>query len=528
MYAQRLGCASVAPECGARASEAATARERLGVLGASHAGRAALQAPAGTFIDGPRAASARPLPVSTGGQPCIQPATGLPGLRQTAPVATLGARGSPAPFHTGCVAAESLARTREAFLPHRPPVFGSNAAGDPAVIAYAEAAEAREAPPANTSGLGTRILPPAAEPPNDPRVFSRPDADPSAAHAVVHNGDASPDATSLLQQATRLIQSLSGALQVSLGAPKLSKPLVRLEVPVYRGYEDTISVTDFIESLAHYQTAMGLSDSDMLARVVPVALTERAAQWYRLAGHRAATFTELKAAVRREFLPVDYHRRMRRELELRTQAPEESLLEFVRSMEELYQIAEPTAPNDERVERVIRQAHPTFAAYLRGARFRDLEELAAEAKRIQGHILASRAYRPPPPASEALEPRCAWKGASSFPRHPPHAAHAVGAEEKGLWEISARALDPYTYGRRTANAGKWPPNNSAANNRPKQPPGPAAGGDAPRDANRGNTRGGLRCFRCGKEGHMMRNCSQPPAQLGNAEAGRAGRPVRPK
>lgn len=129
---------------------------------------------------------------------------------------------------------------------------------------------------------------------------------------------------------------------------------------------------------------------------------------------------------------------------------------FVRSMEKLYQIAVPTAPNDERVERVIRQAQPTFAAYLRGARFRDLEERAAEAKRIQGHILASRAYRPLPPASEALEPRCAWKGASSFSRHPPDAAHAVGAEDKGLLEISERALDPYTYGRHTANARKKP------------------------------------------------------------------------
>ncbi|KAH9360435.1 hypothetical protein HPB48_003049 [Haemaphysalis longicornis] len=125
-------------------------------------------------------------------------------------------------------------------------------------------------------------------------------------------------------------------------------------------------------------------------------------------------------------------------------------------MEKLYQIAEPTALNDEHVERVIRQAQPTFAAYLRGARFRDLEERAAEPKRIQGHILASRAYRPLPPASEALEPRCAWKGASSFSRHPPDAAHAVGAEDKGLLEISERALDPYTYGRHTANARKKP------------------------------------------------------------------------
>ncbi|KAH9372075.1 hypothetical protein HPB48_015777 [Haemaphysalis longicornis] len=120
----------------------------------------------------------------------------------------------------------------------------------------------------------------------------------------------------------------------------------------------------------------------MLARVVPVALTKRAVQWYRLAVQQAATFTELKAAIHRVFVLVDYHRKMQRELELRTQAPEKSPLEFVRSMEELNQIPEQTAPNDERAERVVRKAHSTFVAYLRGAQFRDLEELAAEMKRI--------------------------------------------------------------------------------------------------------------------------------------------------
>ncbi|KAH6948926.1 hypothetical protein HPB50_027148 [Hyalomma asiaticum] len=62
-------------------------------------------------------------------------------------------------------------------------------------------------------------------------------------------------------------------------------------------------------------------------------------------------------------------------------------------MDEFYRIADPSAPNCEKVERVMRQAHPTFAVYLRGSEFRDLDELASEAKRIQADILASRAYR---------------------------------------------------------------------------------------------------------------------------------------
>ncbi|KAH6920717.1 hypothetical protein HPB50_028296 [Hyalomma asiaticum] len=65
----------------------------------------------------------------------------------------------------------------------------------------------------------------------------------------------------------------------------------------------------------------------------------------------------------------------------------------VRAMDEFYRIADPSAPNCEKVERVMRQAHPTFAVYLRGSEFRDLDELASEAKRIQADILASRAYR---------------------------------------------------------------------------------------------------------------------------------------
>ncbi|XP_077492233.1 uncharacterized protein LOC144103368 [Amblyomma americanum] len=345
-----------------------------------------------------------------------------------------------------------------------------------------------------------------------------------------------PDASVLLQDATRLIQSISGALQASLEASKHWRPAVKVAVPTYRGYADTVSVTDFIESLTHYQAAVGLDDSEMLTRIVPVALVERAAQWYRLSGRRATTLGEFKAALRREFLPVDYQRRMRRELELRTQAPDESLLEYVRTMEELFQIAESSASNDERVERVVRQAHPAFAAYLRGGRFRDLEDLAAEAKRIQGNILAMRAYRPPPPASEAVEPRCAWTGAFSYARHdsPAQAVYAVGADTRQEWKLSERALDPFTFHRRASSAAAAAscyPNKSrtSAQGReqrdtfPKRPEGRSAGCTKQEEAfpRRGNTPArGVRCFQCGELGHISRLCTRGPVQQGNGVGGR--------
>lgn len=121
-------------------------------------------------------------------------------------------------------------------------------------------------------------------------------------------------------------------------------------------------------------------------------------------------------------------------------------------MEDLFLITEPKALNEERVERVIRQANPTFPANLCGSRFRDLEEFATDVKHIQGDILAEHTYHPPPPASEALEPRCTWGGLMPLPQREQLSQAGFMTTSKCAWELSARALDTYTYGRQAACA----------------------------------------------------------------------------
>ncbi|KAG0424395.1 hypothetical protein HPB47_028384, partial [Ixodes persulcatus] len=273
----------------------------------------------------------------------------------------------------------------------------------------------------------------------------------SEAYRSPHGETAAAPHHTLLENAARVIESLTGALQMTTLAPQTQRPPVRIPVPTYRGYADRASATDFLEDLRKYQRAMGMSDREIQERILPIALVDEAARWFRLVGDQPGTLDQFREAFRRECLPADYERRMRRELEQRTQHPDESLLEFVRAMQELFELAEPSAPHAERVERVIRQSHPTFAAYLRGSRFRDLNELASEARRLQGDILAARAYRPPPPASAALEPRCAWSGDTPS-RAPRRYDSANYADDRGrdTYAISDRALDPYSYGRRTS------------------------------------------------------------------------------
>ncbi|KAG0442398.1 hypothetical protein HPB47_015721 [Ixodes persulcatus] len=259
----------------------------------------------------------------------------------------------------------------------------------------------------------------------------------------------------LLQKAARVIESLTGAMQYVLQAPRALRPPVRVPIPKYKGYGDSISANDFLKDLLHYQQATGMVVQEVLGRVLPVALTDQAARWFRLCGQNALTLDQFRALFRQEFLPADYERRMRRELERRTPHPDESLLEYVRAMQELCLLADPSAPNAERVEHVIRQAHPTFSAYLRGSRFHSLDDLALEAHRIQGDILAARACRPPPPPTAFLEPRCAWNGdtVASHSRRAEATTAYADARGRDAQEISDRALDPYSYGLRRS-AGK--------------------------------------------------------------------------
>ncbi|CAN7978745.1 unnamed protein product [Ixodes persulcatus] len=220
-----------------------------------------------------------------------------------------------------------------------------------------------------------------------------------------------PQSTEMSRESTALFAAFAHALQSMQRETPTPKTLIRIPVPEYSGHSDrAMSPTDFLLAIQQYRKAAGLTEKETLGRVLPVAHVGPAATWHRLVGESAGTLDEFTALFRQEFLPADYLPRMRRELEERTQAPAEPFAEYLRAMQELLQIADPNATNQEQVERAVTQAHPTFSRYLRGRPFGSLSELAQEARRVQADILAERRYHLPPAPTDTLEPRCAWHG----------------------------------------------------------------------------------------------------------------------
>ncbi|KAM7303428.1 hypothetical protein ISCGN_013386 [Ixodes scapularis] len=157
-----------------------------------------------------------------------------------------------------------------------------------------------------------------------------------------------PQSTEMFRESTALVAAFAPALQSMQRETPPPKTLIRIPVPEYSGQSDrALSATDFLLEIQRYRKATGLTEKETLGRVLPVALVGPAARWHHLVGESAGTLDEFTALFRQEFLPAGYLPRMRRELEERTQAPAEPFGEYLRAVQELLQIADPNATNQE-------------------------------------------------------------------------------------------------------------------------------------------------------------------------------------
>lgn len=304
--------------------------------------------------------------------------------------------------------------------------------------------------------------------------------------------------------------------------PPTQKVRLTAEPPVYGGPADGSSPNQFLEDLTRYQLVVGCTDADLLERVLPLSLRDSAGRWFDFAGP-FQTLMAFRVAFKSEFLASDYERRLLVELDRRTQGPDEPLTQYIHCIAEYYKRLGGNVPDSDKVERVIRQSHPAYRTHLQGKAFATLAELAVEAKKLQSNLLACQLYLPPPHAAYSIEPSLAYTGAEPQVYAPTKATgtgeyslaatNIVGAAKNTIaagvtsFPLGMASLDPFLYHRfknleqqyAASLAQSQVRHSVQRTEEPKK-------GESKNYSSRSQFQSSSGCWKCGKVGHIKRNC----------------------
>lgn len=272
--------------------------------------------------------------------------------------------------------------------------------------------------------------------------------------------------------------------------------------PKYKGFNDPQSPEEFLDRLETFCLVSGVAADRRLTHIVPAALEGSAKLWWRFVS-AFASWEEFTAAFIAEFSSIDAKRRLKQELELRTQHPQENLKEFIYTIAAYYDRIGGEVPESEKVDRVLRQMHPQLQDLVEGRQFSSLAELAKAADGLMERFWRRLQYKPPPPPTDQVARDLAFQSTINV-------AGLSGTQPGGL--ITAAAA-PFQY---PPAASPWPLHPAAIQ--------PSYHRDQLRGLAAFTTRtphfsapsqpqryqpldpGGFTCHRCGGVGHIAREC----------------------
>ncbi|KAL3250558.1 hypothetical protein MRX96_055461 [Rhipicephalus microplus] len=199
-------------------------------------------------------------------------------------------------------------------------------------------------------------------------------------------------------------------------------------LPRFAGFQDVQHPEELLSKVDNFCLINGIAPEDRVRRVVTTALDGSAKLWHRFAGP-FATLDAFVTAFRREFASADENKRLKEELEARTQHPEENLKEFFLCY---FRVLRPNWRGGCRRRQCPQSAAPNAPPAARlGNRVHllKLEGPANAADGLMKRVWRRLQYRPPPPKTNQVARGLAYSAheISDAMAVPQHSAAVVSA-----------------------------------------------------------------------------------------------------
>lgn len=143
-----------------------------------------------------------------------------------------------------------------------------------------------------------------------------------------------------------------------------------------------LAIHDFLEQVEMFSRAEGIPECELLRQIVHL-LNGRARAWYQNVYRRIYTWGDFIAAIKRKFLPLDYHFNVLVEIENRLQRRSEPVGAFINEMELRFRSLPEPLPERHQIHIIRKNFLTDFTMHLANVDIRTVRELEEACKRIE-------------------------------------------------------------------------------------------------------------------------------------------------
>jgi hypothetical protein len=250
-----------------------------------------------------------------------------------------------------------------------------------------------QAPPTMTqTGAGNDA--PAVQPIVQQPTMQSPSAPPSPAG----------DGQAILAQLAALLQNNQSQHHQQGGWADASilHKISKMNIPKFRGRKDAKSPYEYLKMIVNEARMANIDPFLIVKHKLPITMIDEAGMW--LSFHSEfTTWDQFQVAFTEEYSAVNYIQRLKKELEIRSQGPNEPLTTYIHIITEMCRMIDVNYPEQEIIDKIMELMHPEYRQYLRGQNFYSLLMFEAYAKRVQQSFYQDKTYKLPPSLEESVE-----------------------------------------------------------------------------------------------------------------------------